>query len=102
MAQFPDALDYAHERACAEDGLARLVQRAREAGQLREDFDAADITLLLLANSGLAGQPRETALAASRRLLAYLFQAFQPQHTGPLPPPAAMGLREIHQPPGRL
>ncbi|MFG1967281.1 TetR family transcriptional regulator [Nonomuraea sp. NPDC049028] len=76
---------------CAEEGLARLVQRARESGQLRDDFDPADITLLLLANSGLAGQPRQAALAASRRLLAYLFQAFQVQRPGCLPPPAAMG-----------
>nr|WP_205379798.1 TetR/AcrR family transcriptional regulator [Streptomyces sp. SID7805] len=100
--QFPDALDHGHERDCAEEGLARLVQRAREAGQLRDDFDPADITLLLLANSGLAGQPRETALAASRRLLAYFFQAFQTQRPGSLPPPAAMELCEIRRPPGRL
>lgn len=99
--QFPDALDHDHERDCAEEGLARLVQRARETGQLRDDFDPADITLLLLANSGLAGQPKETALAASRRLLAYLFQAFQAQRPGSLPPPATMELREIRQPPGR-
>ncbi|MFE5110617.1 TetR/AcrR family transcriptional regulator [Streptomyces sp. NPDC056663] len=101
--QFPDALDHDHdhERDCAEEGLARLIQRARETGQLRDDFDPADITLLLLANSGLAGQPRETALAASRRLLAYLFQGFQAQTPGSLPPPAAMELREIRQPPGR-
>jgi AcrR family transcriptional regulator len=101
LARFPDALDYDHERDCAEERLAQLVQRAREAGQLRDDFDPADITLLLLANSGLAGQPRETALAASRRLLAYLSQAFRTQHPGPLPPPAAIGLREITRPPAR-
>jgi len=98
--QFPSALDHGHERDCAEERLTLLVQRAREAGQLRDDFDPADITLLLLANSGLAGQPREAALAASRRLLAYLFQAFQVQRPGSLPPPAMMELREIRQPPG--
>ncbi|PZG01773.1 TetR/AcrR family transcriptional regulator [Nonomuraea aridisoli] len=65
--QFPDALDHEHERDCAEERLARLLQRARETGQLRDDFDPADIALLLLADSGLAGQPRETAVAASRR-----------------------------------
>ncbi|MFE4663675.1 TetR/AcrR family transcriptional regulator [Streptomyces sp. NPDC056716] len=98
--QFPGSLDHERERDRAEESLARLVQRAREAGQLRADFDPADITLLLLANSGFVGQPREIALAASRRLLAYLFQAFQAQRPAPLPPPAAMGLREIHRPPG--
>jgi transcriptional regulator SbtR-like protein len=90
--RFPDTLDHDRQRDCAEERLALLVRRAREAGQLRADFDPADITLLLLANHGLAGQPPETALAASRRLLAYLFQAFQAQHLGSLPPPAAMAL----------
>lgn len=100
--QFPGPLDHERERDRAEEGLARLVQRAREAGQLRDDFDPADITLLLLANSGLIGQPREVALAASRRLLAYLFQAFQAPGSAPLPPPAARGPRETHRPPGLL
>lgn len=98
--KFPDALEHEREHDCAEERLVRLVQRARETGQLRDDFDPADITLLLLANSGLAGQPRETALAASRRLLAYFFQAFQAERPGSLPPPVAMELRETRQPPG--
>ncbi|MFE1026593.1 TetR/AcrR family transcriptional regulator [Streptomyces sp. NPDC058818] len=104
MAHFPEALDYEKERACAEEGLARLVRRAREAGQLREDFDPADIALLLLAVTGLAGQPRETALAASRRLLTYLFQAFRPPPPGrpaPLPPAPPMSVGEVHRPAGR-
>lgn len=104
MARFPEALDYDKERACAEEGLARLVRRAREAGQLREDFDPADISLLLLAVTGPAGLPRETALAASRRLLTSLFQAFRPPPPGrpaPLPPAPPMGLGEVHRPPGR-
>ncbi|MER5322947.1 hypothetical protein [Streptosporangium roseum] len=101
MTQFPDALDYDHKQAWAEEGLARLVQRAREAGQLRVDFDPADITLLLMANSSLAGQPPDTALAASRRLLAYLFEAFQAAGPGPLPPPAAIGLRQLRDPADR-
>ncbi|MFD0056770.1 TetR/AcrR family transcriptional regulator [Streptomyces sp. NPDC127168] len=93
MAGFPDSLDHAEERACAEERLSHLIERARAAGQLREDFDPADITLLLMAVNGLAGQPPEVALPAARRLLAYLFQAFQahpPSRPGPLPPaPAA-------------
>nr|WP_229840761.1 TetR/AcrR family transcriptional regulator [Streptomyces brasiliensis] len=96
--RFPDALDHEHERDCAEEGMALLVRRARESGQLREDFDLADVTLLLVANSGLAGQPRAAALAASRRLLAYLFQAFQVRPYGSLPPPAVMELRGNYRP----
>lgn len=99
MAQFPEALDHSRERACAEERLARLVRRARAAGQLRDDFDPADISLLLLAHGGLAGLPRATALAASRRLLAYLFQAFQTRSPGPLPPPPAVAPGEIGRTP---
>lgn len=101
MTRFPDALDYDRESAWAEEGLARLVQRAREAGQLRPDFDPADVTLLLMANSSLAELPRDTALAASRRLLAYLFEAFQAAGPNPLPPAAAIGLRELRDPADR-
>ncbi|MYW01763.1 TetR/AcrR family transcriptional regulator [Streptomyces sp. SID3343] len=99
MDRFPDTLGHDRERHCAEERLAHLVRRAREAGQLRDDFDPADITLLLLANNGLAGQPPEAALAASRRLLAYLFQAFRTPRPGSLPPPAAMELHGLPRPP---
>ncbi|MEU5140004.1 helix-turn-helix domain-containing protein [Streptomyces sp. NPDC021139] len=101
MAGFPEALDYDRERAIAEDRLSLLVQRARDAGQLREDFDPSDIPLLLLAVSGLATQPPETALPAARRLLTYLFQSFQahpPSRPGPLPPAPALDLSGLHRP----
>ncbi|MGW4551896.1 TetR/AcrR family transcriptional regulator [Streptomyces violaceorubidus] len=102
MTGFPEALDYDRERACAEERLAHLVQRARDAGRLREDFASADIPLLLLAVSGLAAQPPETALPAARRLLTYLFQSFQahpPSRPGPLPPAPALDLSGLHRPP---
>ncbi|MFE2317243.1 hypothetical protein ACFXC8_29675 [Streptomyces sp. NPDC059441] len=53
LAEFPDAPDVRRERARAESGLARLVQRAKDTGQLRNDFDTSDVTLLLLANNGV-------------------------------------------------
>ncbi|MET8138028.1 helix-turn-helix domain-containing protein [Streptomyces sp. NPDC005251] len=97
LAHFPDTLDHEHRRARAEDGLSRLVQRARDTGQLRADFDLSDITLLLLANGSLAGQPKETALTASQRLLAYFLQSMRSNdHAEPLPPAAPMGLQHIH------
>lgn len=96
FAEFPDAVDYNRERTRAEEGLDRLVRRAKDAGQLREDFDPADITLLLLANSGVVGESRQVSLAASRRLVAYLLQSFRPDHTQPLPPPAPLGLHQLH------
>ncbi|MCC8336026.1 TetR/AcrR family transcriptional regulator [Streptomyces sp. R1] len=104
LAGFPEALDYDRERAIAEDRLSRLIRRARDAGQLREDFAPADIPLLLLAVSGLAAQPPETALPAARRLLTYLFQSFQahpPSRPGPLPPAPPLDLTGLHRPAGR-
>ncbi|KUF19332.1 TetR/AcrR family transcriptional regulator [Streptomyces silvensis] len=90
MDRFADALAHDPERACAEERMAHLVRRARESGQLRADFHPSDITLLLLASGSLAGQPRDTALAASRRLLASFLQGFRTQRPGPLPPPAPL------------
>ncbi|AXL89255.1 TetR family transcriptional regulator [Streptomyces sp. CB09001] len=101
MAGFPEALHYDRERACAEERLAHLIRRARDAGQLREDFSPADIPLLLLAVSGLASQPPETALPAAHRLLTYLFQSFQahpPAHPAPLPPAPALDLGGLRRP----
>ncbi|WP_407077354.1 MULTISPECIES: TetR/AcrR family transcriptional regulator [Streptomyces] len=89
MTGFPEALDRRRERTRAQEALSVLVRRARETGRLREDFEPSDITLLLVAVSGLAGRPREVAVPAARRLLTYLFQSFQarpPARPGPLPP----------------
>ncbi|MEO3861743.1 TetR/AcrR family transcriptional regulator [Acrocarpospora sp. B8E8] len=101
LSQFPDAIDYDRERTHAEKELAQLVQRAKDAGRLRDDFDHTDIILLFLANSGIVGEPQQVSLAASRRLVTYLLQSFQAGHTEPLPPPAPLGLHQIHQPPRR-
>ncbi|WP_329432837.1 TetR/AcrR family transcriptional regulator [Streptomyces sp. NBC_01280] len=97
MDRFPDALDYDQESTRAEESLARLIQRAKEAGELRDDIDPTDITILLLANSGLSGQPPAIALAASRRLLAHFLRSAQNQPTDPLPPSPPLRLLRIHQ-----
>ncbi|XVQ12251.1 TetR/AcrR family transcriptional regulator [Spirillospora sp. CA-255316] len=103
LAQFPDDPGYARELTRAEQNLARLIQRAKDAGRLRSDFHLTDITLLLRANSGLAGDSPEVSLSGSRRLIAYLLHAFRADtqaHAGPpLPPPAPMGLDRIHRGP---
>ncbi|NBE96069.1 TetR/AcrR family transcriptional regulator [Nonomuraea sp. KC401] len=81
-------------RARSEQRLAELVRRAKAAGRLRADFDRSDLTLLLMANGGLAAGSTEVRLAASRRHVAYLLEAFRADRTapaGPLPPPAPLG-----------
>ncbi|WP_329039725.1 TetR/AcrR family transcriptional regulator [Streptomyces sp. NBC_00178] len=96
LSQFPDHAAYAAERGRAEEGLVRLIGRAKDCGQLRQDFDVHDITLLMLANSGATAGAGDHAPAASRRLVAYLLQSFRAGATAPLPPAAPLGLHRIH------
>lgn len=96
LARFPGAIDYDGVRARAESALATLVRRAKDAGRLRDDFDPADLTLLLLANAGVTGGPPEVARAASQRLVAYLLRSFQPGGDPAMPPPAPLRLEQIH------
>ncbi|WP_067183325.1 TetR/AcrR family transcriptional regulator [Microtetraspora niveoalba] len=96
LSRFPDNVDYERERTRAEKGLDRLVRRAKDSGRLRQDFDRSDLTLLLLANSGLGGEPPEVSQAASRRLVAYLLQSFRADNTEPLPRPAPLDLHQVH------
>ncbi|MGW3303761.1 TetR/AcrR family transcriptional regulator [Streptomyces rubiginosohelvolus] len=93
LARFPGDTAYAGERDRAEEGLALLVRRAKEAGALRPDFDVSDVVLALLANNGVANGAGPEAAAASRRLVDYLLESFRAgPATGPLPPPAGLEL----------
>ncbi|MFD5121305.1 TetR/AcrR family transcriptional regulator [Streptomyces sp. NPDC058385] len=99
LAEFPEAPDIRRERTRAESGLARLVQRAKETGQLRKDFDTSDITLLLLANNGVLRDSPAASMAASRRLLAYFLQSCRPTNDAPLPEPAPLRLDDLYRAP---
>lgn len=101
LSQFPDAPDVHRERARAEAGLAQLVQRAKDSGQLREDFDPSDVTLLLLANNGVVRESPAASMAASRRLLAYFLQSCRPTNCAPLPQPAPLRLDDLYGTPHR-
>ncbi|MCA1222108.1 TetR/AcrR family transcriptional regulator [Streptomyces sp. 8L] len=97
LAQFPDGgTDYERVWSRTEEGLAELVRRAKAHGGLRADFAPSDLPLLLLANAGVAAEPREVAVAASRRLAAYLLHALRAEGARPLPPPAPLDLRSVH------
>jgi AcrR family transcriptional regulator len=89
VASFPDMHSEVRERTW--HGFTALVQRAKDGGQLRADFSPHDLTLVLLANSRLAGVPVEVAVAASQRLVAYLLEAFR-AGTDALPPPVPLSL----------
>jgi AcrR family transcriptional regulator len=89
VASFPDMHSEVRDRTW--QGFSALVQRAKDSGQLRADFSPHDLTLVLLANSGLVGVPVEVAVAASQRLVAYLLEAFR-TGTDELPPPVPLSL----------
>ncbi|MET8756622.1 helix-turn-helix domain-containing protein [Lentzea sp. NPDC004782] len=74
--------------------FAALVQRAKDSGHLRPDFSPHDLTLVLLANNGLAAAPVDVATAASRRLVAYLLESFR-TGTDALPPPVPLSLELV-------
>ncbi|WP_253767794.1 TetR/AcrR family transcriptional regulator [Goodfellowiella coeruleoviolacea] len=98
LSAFPDSTVFDHQRAHAELGFVKLAQRAKDAGHLRADFAQDDLVLLLMANAGIVTQSPEAALAASRRLVAYLLQSFRADHTGPpppLPPTTPLGLQDV-------
>lgn len=95
MAAFPDAFDIERARSRAVRGVAELVERAKQAGQLRADFVPDDLTLVLMANNGIVAATPEATLAASRRLVAYLLNSFRAGQSGPLPPPAELDLRDV-------
>jgi AcrR family transcriptional regulator len=89
---FPHTVEFGALRERAERGFAELVRRAQAAGALRRDFDPADLALILLANGGIRAGTPEATEDASRRLVAYLLQAFRADRAAPLPRPAAIPL----------
>lgn len=94
VASFPDLHSEVRDRTW--HGFAALVQRAKDSGKLRADFSPHDLTLVLMANGGLAAAPVEVAVAASQRLVAYLLEAFR-TGTDELPPAVPLSLDLVLQ-----
>jgi AcrR family transcriptional regulator len=105
LAAIPDPEPFEAERIRLENAFAELARRAKAAGRLRPDFVRDDLTLVIMASRGISADTPEEAEAASRRLAAYLVQAFQaaPEHR-PLPPVPRLGphpaLRRLRGPRG--
>ncbi|MEE1802418.1 TetR/AcrR family transcriptional regulator [Streptomyces sp. NPDC101062] len=95
LSAFPGAVAFDRERARAERGFGELMRRAKETGRLRADFAMEDLTLLLMANRGVVPPSNQVAPAASRRLVAYLLQAFRAEGAEPLPPAPPLGLDQV-------
>lgn len=92
MTAFPDAMDFAADRAHTLNSIAKLAHRAKGAGHLRPDFVLDDLIIMLTAHRGIHATSTATRVAASRRFAALVIQAFQtsPTHS-PLPPAARLG-----------
>ena len=58
-------------RANAYDDFVRIVERAKQAGGLRADFQPDDLVLLLMGNAGLVHRTAGAAPAAWERMLSY-------------------------------
>jgi AcrR family transcriptional regulator len=73
-------------RACAFDGLVRLVGRAHAAGVLRADFTTEDVVLLMMANAGLLERAGDISEVASARLVHLLLDGFRAEGASDGPP----------------
>jgi len=63
-------------RKIANKRVARLVARAKATGQLRQDFVAEDLLVLLVANASVVHVTRQDAPDAWRRFAALMLDAF--------------------------
>ncbi|MEU9356197.1 helix-turn-helix domain-containing protein [Streptomyces griseoloalbus] len=89
MAAYPDAMDFATDRARMLGSVAELARRAQKTGDLRPDFVPDDLVLVLMAHRGIHTTSTATRQAASRRFAALMIQSFQTSPTrAPLPPAA--------------
>jgi AcrR family transcriptional regulator len=84
---FPDSPLVQELTAQAERNLAELVARAQSHGELRADFHATDVLMLLMANGGLLTATRQNAPDAWRRFAAYMIDAFRAGSGSVLPGP---------------
>lgn len=84
---FPTAKALEAERDRSAHALTELLDRAKAAGRLRQDFAHQDVPLILMANAGVINATRDAAPDAWRRLVGYLIQAFAAETSQPLPDP---------------
>jgi AcrR family transcriptional regulator len=74
-------------RRTAHDHVVTLIERAKAAGKLRDDFVSEDLLILLIANAALVHVTRTEAPAASQRLVALALDAFGRIDAPSLPAP---------------
>jgi AcrR family transcriptional regulator len=74
-------------RRTANNHVIQIIERAKKAGRLREDFVGEDLLILLIANAALVHVTHAEAPGASQRLVALALDAFGRPDALALPPP---------------
>jgi AcrR family transcriptional regulator len=74
-------------RRSANERVVTLIDRAKAAGRLREDFAGEDLVLLLIATAAIMHVTRADAPGAWRRFVALALDAFRRQDAPDLPEP---------------
>jgi hypothetical protein len=72
-------------RAKAYAGVVALIDAAKAAGALRDDFTPEDIVLLLMANAGVIDRAGKAAPVASERFVALVLDGFSADGASPAP-----------------
>jgi AcrR family transcriptional regulator len=84
---FPRVTGFESARNEGYVAFSALIERAQEAGSLREDFVPEDLIILLMANAGVVAGTGRVAPRSAPRLVGYLLEAFAAPGAGALPPP---------------
>lgn len=82
---FPTAKVLEARRNEAYQAMLSLIDRAKAAGRLREDFDPSDLVLIHMANAGVVNACGDAAPDAWRRVVALVIQSLEAPARGPLP-----------------
>jgi AcrR family transcriptional regulator len=82
---FPTAKALEQRRLEVYHAVVQLIDRAKGAGRLREDFSPEDLVLVYMANAGVVNATGAAAPDAWRRVVALMIQSFQAPARGPLP-----------------
>lgn len=74
-------------RGSALERTQRLIERAQDAGELRDDFRHQDLPLLLMANAGLVHRTSAVAPDSWRRVAAFVLDGLHARAATPAPAP---------------
>jgi len=78
-------------RRRANEQVIALIERAKAAGQLRDEFVGEDLLLLVIANAAVLHVTGQDAPQAWRRFVALMLDAFQRRDAPLLPAPPSTG-----------